>query len=152
MTTTTDRIQKQILLQAPLARVWQALTDAKQFGEWFGVQLEGKFAPGKSMVGKITTPGCEHMSFEIEVETIEPQSLFSYRWRPHATEPGKDYSADPTTLVEFRLEAVDSSTQLNISESGFDNLPPETRADAFRRNEGGWAHQAKSIEAYVTKR
>ena len=150
MSANTDRIEKQIVIQAPPARVWQALTDATEFGEWFGVRIDGEFAPNKRVLGKITCPGYEHLTFEIQIERMEPEQLFSYRWRPHAIDPEVDYSGDPTTLVEFRLEAMDTATRLSIVESGFDGLPAAHRAEAFRRNEGGWAEQVKNIERHVT--
>ncbi len=150
MSANTDRIEKQIVIQAPPARVWQALTDATEFGTWFGARIDGEFAPNTRVLGKITCPGYEHLTFEIQIERMEPEQLFSYRWRPHAIDPEVDYSGDPTTLVEFRLEAMDTATRLSIVESGFDGIPAAHRAEAFRRNEGGWAEQVKNVERHVT--
>jgi len=152
MTTTetnTDRIEKSILLRAPRARVWRALTDAGEFGSWFGVKLESGFAVGQHSSGQITYPGYEHLTMEVEVERMETEKLFSFRWHPNATDPDKDYSAEPTTLVEFRLEEVADGTLLTVVESGFDQLPPERRAVAFRSNSGGWAQQMENIKRHV---
>jgi uncharacterized protein YndB with AHSA1/START domain len=150
--TSTDRIEKHVTLQAPRARVWRALTKAEEFGAWFGVKLEREFAEGATVLGRITIKGYEDAQFEMFVERIQPEGYFSYRWHPYAVDPKHDYSAEPTTLVEFRLEASDDrkGTLLTIVESGFDRLPAARRAEAFRMNEGGWTGQIKNIERYVT--
>jgi uncharacterized protein YndB with AHSA1/START domain len=145
----TDRIEKQIFLRAPRSRVWRALTQAEAFGSWFGVKLDGKLAPQCSVTGRITTKGYEHITFELQVQQIDPESYFSYRWHPYAIDPEVDYSKEPTTLVEFRLEEVSGGTQLQLSESGFEQIPLARRADAFRMNDGGWSEQMKNIERYV---
>jgi uncharacterized protein YndB with AHSA1/START domain len=146
----TDRIEKKITLSASLGRVWRAIANADEFGAWFQVKLEGAFVPGKSVKGRITAAGYEHLIMEITVERVEPEQLLSYRWHPYAIEPGVDYSAEPTTLVEFRLAAVAGGTELTVVESGFDGIPAARRAEAFRMNEGGWTEQLKNIERYVT--
>src|SRR5215472_11631626 len=104
--TSTDRIEKTVILRAPRARVWQALTDAGAFGQWFGVQVAGPFAPGSHVTGRITHPGYEHVPFEITIERMEPERLFAWRWHPNAVEPGADLSSEPTTLVSFELAEV----------------------------------------------
>jgi uncharacterized protein YndB with AHSA1/START domain len=152
MTTTTsssDRIEKQIRLRAPRKRVWRALTDAREFGQWFGVNLAGTFAPGQSLRGKITHKDYSHVTMEITVERVEPERLVSWRWHPYAVDPAVDYSSEPTTLVEFHLEEVADGTQLTVVESGFDRIPLARRAEAYRMNDGGWTSQVKNIERYV---
>jgi uncharacterized protein YndB with AHSA1/START domain len=144
-----DRIEKQIFLRAPRSRVWRALTQAEEFGSWFGVELAGKLAPQRSVMGRITSKGYEHLQFELQVQQIEPESYFSYRWHPYAIDPDVDYSKEPTTLVEFRLEEVSGGTQLQLSESGFEQIPLARRAEAFRMNAGGWTEQMTNIERYV---
>ena len=151
MTTGTDRIEKQILLHAPRSRVWRALADAKEFGAWFRVELQGAFAPGARIRGKVTHPGYEHLVFELQVEEMEPERLFSWRWHPAAIERGVDYSKEPTTLVVFTLEDQGRETLLKVVESGFDRIPAERRAQAYRMNEGGWATQMQNIEQYLAK-
>ena len=146
---STDRIEKQILLHAPQPRVWRALTDAEEFGAWFRVKLEGPFVPGGRTKGKITYPGYEHITMEVQVERIEAESLFSYRWHPYAVDPKVDYSGEPTTLVEFRLEPTEGGTLLTVVESGFDQLPASRRDEAFRMNDGGWKQQLTNIERHV---
>ncbi len=146
----TDRIEKQIVLRAPRARVWRALTDADEFGTWFRCKLESPFRPGATVRGRITYPGYEHLKLEIRIERMDPERLFSYRWHPYAVDPDHDYSAEPMTLVEFTLAAADGGgTLLTIVESGFDRLPPERRSEAFRSNEGGWAEQAQNLARHV---
>ena len=149
--TTTDEIRKSVVLRASRSRVWRALTDAREFGTWFGVKLEGAFVEGATVRGKITYPGYEHITMEVLVERIEPERYFTYRWHPYAIDPNVDYSSEPTTLVEFRLEDADGGTALTIVESGFDRIPFARRAEAFRMNESGWAQQAKSIERHVAQ-
>ncbi len=145
----TDRIEKSVILRAPRARVWRALANADEFGNWFGVRLTGAFTPGAGVVGRITTPGYEHLTMEMLVERVEPESLLSYRWHPYAVEPGVDYASEPTTLVEFRLAEVEGGTRLTVAESGFDQIPLARRAEAFRMNDQGWAEQIRNIERHV---
>ena len=147
--TNTDRIEKSTVLRAPQSRVWRALTDWREFGTWFRVKLDGPFAEGATVRGRITYPGYEHLTMEIVIERIEPERLFSYRWHPNAVDPKQDYSDEPTTLVEFRLEPVSGGTRLTLVESGFDKIPRSRRDEAFRMNEGGWAEQMQNIERHV---
>jgi uncharacterized protein YndB with AHSA1/START domain len=146
-----DRIEKQIELKAPVSRVWRALTDYREFGEWFKVKLEGPFVAGKVSRGNITHPGYEHLQMEVAVQKIEPERLFSYTWHPYAIDPKVDYSGEIPTLVEFRLEPTDKGTLLTVTESGFDKVPSSRRAEAFRMNDGGWAQQTKNIESHVAQ-
>jgi uncharacterized protein YndB with AHSA1/START domain len=151
LSTTTDRIEKEMLLRAPLARVWRAISTADEFGTWFGMDFGGQaFAVGESVSGKILYPGYEHLRCEMAVERIEPQRLFAYRWHPYAIDPAIDYSSEPMTLVEFQLDEVAEGTRLRIVESGFDQIPAGRRAEAFRMNSGGWDMQMKDIEKHVT--
>jgi len=145
----TDRIEKKVRLRAPRARVWRALTDAREFGEWFRVNLEGPFVEGATVRGRITYPGYEHLRMDVLVDRIEPERYFAYRWHPGAIDPEADYSAEPSTLVEFRLEEAGGDTLLTIVESGFDRLPAARRAEAFRMNDQGWAIQAENIARHV---
>jgi uncharacterized protein YndB with AHSA1/START domain len=145
----TDRIEKHVELNAPVARVWRALTDHREFGQWFRVDLESPFVPGKLTRGRITYPGYEHLVMEVVVRRMEPQTLFSFNWHPYAVDPKADYSKEPPTLVEFRLGPTATGTLLHVSESGFDALPPGRRDEAFRMNAGGWAAQMDNIERHV---
>ncbi len=149
MSTSTDRIEKQIQLRAPRSRVWRAISDHREFGAWFRVDLEGPFAPGARVAGKITYPGYEHLRFEMFIDRMEPERLLSWRWHPAAVDPGVDYSSEPTTLVVFELEDAARGTLLKMVESGFDRLPEARRANAFRMNGEGWAEQMKNIERHV---
>jgi uncharacterized protein YndB with AHSA1/START domain len=150
-TKITDRIEEKILLHVPPARVWRALTDAGEFGSWFGVKLAGAFAPGATVKGTITEKEYEGLPFELVVDRIEPQRLFSWRWHPYAVDPDVDYSAEPPTLVVCELEEVAGGTVLTLVESGFDRIPAARRAEAYRMHEEGWAAQMKSIERYLAK-
>ncbi len=147
---STDRIEKRVVLRAPRSRVWRAITTAKEFGAWFRVNLEGAFVQGVTIRGRITHPGYEHVTVDMLVERIEPERYFSYRWHPYAIDPKADYSAEPTTLVEFTLEDTEGGTALTIAESGFDRIPLARRAEAFRMNDQGWAGQIKNLARYVS--
>ena len=147
----SDRIEKRIELTAPVSRVWRALTDYREFGQWFGVKLEGPFAAGQVSRGHITHPGYEHVKWEAVVQKMEPERLFSFTWHPYAIDAKIDYSEETPTLVEFRLEGTASGTLLLITESGFDKVPSHRRLDAFRMNDGGWAQQLKNIEKHVAQ-
>jgi uncharacterized protein YndB with AHSA1/START domain len=145
--SSTDRIQKTMILQAPRSKVWRALTDSRQFGEWFRARIDGPFTAGTRAQGAITYPGYEHLKFEVDVEQMEPERLFSWRWQPGG-DPGVD-PAEPTTLVVFELEEVPEGTRLTVTESGFERIPIERRAKAFRQNEAGWTGQFESLGKYV---
>jgi uncharacterized protein YndB with AHSA1/START domain len=147
-----NHIEKRIELKAPVSRVWRALTDYREFGEWFRVKLEGPFVPGQVARGQITYPGYEHIKWEVVVQKMEPERLFSFTWHPYAVDPKRDYSKETPTLVEFRLEKTASGTLLVLTESGFDQIPGDRRLEAFRRNEGGWSAQMKNIESYVAEK
>jgi uncharacterized protein YndB with AHSA1/START domain len=152
MNTTTDRIERKILLKAPRAKVWRALSNAEEFGNWFGVALKGKtFAAGQRVQGQITYPGFEHIVWEVVIERMEPQRLLSFRWHPYAVDPAVDYSKEQATLVVFELQEVEGGTLLSLVESGFDSIPPGRRLEAFRMNSGGWDEQMKNIEKHVAK-
>ena len=146
-----NQVKKQIEIAAPLSRVWRALTDSRQFGEWFLVKMDGPFVAGRPVGGQITHPGYEHVRMEIVVKAIEPETLFSYTWHPYAIDPKVDYSKEESTLVEFCLEATAFGTLLTVTETGFDKIPAARRAEAIRMNDGGWAQQVKNIQAYVGK-
>ncbi|WP_168793840.1 SRPBCC family protein [Paraburkholderia aromaticivorans] len=152
MNSSTDRIEKQILLKAPRSRVWRALSNAEEFGNWFGVNLTGKqFVAGQSVQGNITYPGYEYLVMDVHVERVEPEHHLSWRWHPAAVDVTVDYSPEPTTLVVFELTEVESGTLLRVVESGFDQLPAGRREEAFRMNSGGWEEQMTNIEQHVAK-
>jgi uncharacterized protein YndB with AHSA1/START domain len=150
MNTSADRIERKILLKAPLARVWRALSDAGEFGDWFGVDFKGKsFVAGESVKGNVTYPGYEHLVMELFIEREIPQRLLSWRWHPAAIEVGVDYSQEPTTLVVFELAESDGGVLLSIVESGLDKIPLARRATVFRLNTSGWNEQMVNIEKHV---
>lgn len=160
--TSTDRIEKKVILRAPRSRVWSALTDAQEFGTWFGVKFDGPFVPGAPLQGVIVPTRVdaevakaqrpyEGMPFEITVDRIEPEALFAFRWHPFAVERGVDYSREPTTLVVFALDDVANGILLTVTESGFDQVPLARRAKAFTANEGGWAMVITLIEKHLAQ-
>jgi len=144
-----DRIEKRIELKAPVSRVWQALTDHREFGAWFRVALESPFVPGQEVRGRITWPGAEHLTMTATVQRMESERLFSFTWHPYAIDLAVDYSAEPPTLVEFTLEAIPDGTLLTVTESGFAALPAHRRDLAFRMNEQGWSIQIQNISQHL---
>jgi uncharacterized protein YndB with AHSA1/START domain len=162
MASDPDRIEKQVLLKAPLERVWRAVSDAKEFGTWFGIEFDGPFAAGARLTGKIQPTKVDPEVAKLQephtgkagtfvVDRIEPMRRFSFRWHPYAIEPGVDYSKEPMTLVAFELKEAPGGTLLTVTESGFDRIPLARRAQAFQANEGGWEHQTRLIEKYLTR-
>lgn len=145
-----DRIEKQIEINAPIARVWRAISDYREFGEWFRVRLDGPFVPGQRSTGHITYPGYEHLRWEATVKDMQPERLLSFTWHPYALDPNQDYSTEPPTLVEFRLEPTTAGTRLTVIESGFDKIPSYRRMEAFRMNDNGWTQQVANIQQHVS--
>ena len=145
----SDCIEKTIELNAPIARVWRALTDHEAFGTWFRVKLDGPFVPGEISRGRITYPGYEHVVWEAKIVSMDEPRLFSFTWHPYAVDPEVDYSKETPTLVEFHLRSEGTGTHLSVTESGFDAIPSHRRAEAFRMNDGGWAEQMKNIKAHI---
>jgi uncharacterized protein YndB with AHSA1/START domain len=146
----TDRIETRVEVNAPRSRVWRAVSTAREFATWFGIQLDGEFTAGATVRGRITIKG-EPLTLDLGIERIEPEHYFSYRWHPYAIDPKVDYSKEPTTLVEFRLDEITGGkgTAVTIVESGFDRIPLARRAEAYRMNDKGWAGQTKKLAAYV---
>ncbi len=156
----SDRIEKRIVLKASLSRVWSAISDSRQFGEWFGVRFDGPFVAGQAMSGRITPSVAdaeiakhqkpyEGRHFHITVETVAAPTRFSFRWHPFALDERRDYSKEPTTLVEFVLSETAGGTLLVVTESGFDRVPLDRRAEAFNANEGGWEAQTQLVSKYL---
>jgi uncharacterized protein YndB with AHSA1/START domain len=160
MASAADQIVKEILLHAPQDKVWRAISDAREFGRWFGAEFDGEFVPGRRMTGRIKPTKADPAVAEMQqkyagkpitiiIDRVEPKSLFSYRWHPFAIDENVDYSNEPMTLVTFTLEPSDGGTKVRIVESGFDSIPIERRADAFEANEEGWRMQMQLIEKYL---
>ncbi len=162
MSADTDRIVKEILVHAPVARVWRALSDSREFGSWFGVKLADAFRPGARVRGTITPTAVDEavakaqepyagMPFEITIDRMEPERLFSFRWHPYAVERDFDYSAEPSTLVVFELREAEGGTWVTVVESGFDRIPLARRAKAFTANEQGWSMVVELIAKHVAR-
>jgi uncharacterized protein YndB with AHSA1/START domain len=151
MTTSTDRIEKSVVLPAPRARVWRAISDSREFSRWFGVNLSSPFVVGQATTGNITIPNYDHLIMTVWIETIEPESRFAFRWHPSAIDTTVDYSTEHTTLVTFTLADADGGTRLTVVETGFDALPDARRVPAFTSNNSGWAGQMKAIAKYLAE-
>ncbi len=149
-TSSTDRIERQIQLSSSQSRVWRALTDSKEFGRWFGMEVNEPFKPGATVRARLTGKGYEHLTLDLVVDRVEPERFFSFRWHPYAIDPNVDYSNEPMTLITFTLEPVNGGTLLKVVESGFDKIPASRRMKAFEMNGKGWEGQMKNIEKYLT--
>ena len=148
---TLDSIEKEVEIAAPMERVWRALTNHEEFGAWFRVKLEGPFVPGQESTGFITWPGYEHLRWVAVIQAMKKPSYFSFTWHPYAVDPGKDYSDEEPTLVEFWLSEAQTGTLLKVRESGFSKVPAARRAEAFRMNSNGWAQQMGNVAEYVAQ-
>lgn len=157
---STDRIEKDVLLRAPLQRVWRAISNSEEFGRWFGVRFDGPFVAGEPVTGVMTPTevdegvAASQQPYAGEADTwhvvaVEPPHRLAYRWHPYAVDPGTDYADEPTTLVEFTLTEVDDGVLLRIVESGFDAIPAGRRVSAFEANSEGWAHQVELVRKYL---
>lgn len=157
-----DRIVKTTVLRAPRDRVWRAVSDSQQYGAWFGAKFDGAFTAGAKLTATIVPTEADPdvaksqepyrgRTFTFEVERVEAPRLIAFRWHPYAVDTAVDYSNEPTTLIVFELEEVDGGTKLTITESGFDKIPLDRRAEAFKMNEGGWQAQLMLIEKYLER-
>lgn len=146
----SDCIERETVLKAPVSRVWRALTDYREFGEWFRVKLESPFKAGEEASGQVLNPGYEHITWRAVIQDIDPQQYFAFTWHPYALDPKVDYSKEVPTLVEFRLQATsDGGTRLDFSECGFNDLTPDRQKEAFEKHEKGWTQQMKNIGDYI---
>jgi uncharacterized protein YndB with AHSA1/START domain len=157
---STNRIEKQVVLRAPMDRVWRAISDSQEFGRWFGVRIDGPFVAGASVTATITGTTVDDEVAELQrphagakatwqIVAVEPSQRFAYRWHPFAVDSDVDYDAEPTTLVEFTLTPTPDGVLLTIVESGFDAIPVARRSAAFEANSGGWAKQVELVRKYL---
>lgn len=146
-----QKLEKRVLLRAPRSRVWSALTDVKKFCEWFGLEpADGAFVPG-ARLHMVASKELDGGDFDIFVEQVQPEHLFSWRWHPGSQDPTLDYSVEPTTLVVFTLADAPGGTMLTITESGFDQISLARRARVFGENQQGWDFQVERLERYVNE-
>ena len=146
----SDCIEKEIVLNAPVSRVWRALTSHIEFGEWFRVKIDSPFKAGEEASGPVLHPGYEHITWRAVIQEIDPEQYFAFTWHPYAIDPKIDYSKEVPTLVEFRLQATkDGGTRLDLSECGFNDLPPDRQKEALEQNDNGWTQQMKNISDYI---
>ncbi|MDQ3006646.1 MAG: SRPBCC family protein [Chloroflexota bacterium] len=144
-----NRIEKNIEIKAPVSKVWRALTDHNEFGQWFGCKFEGPFVVGTTVRGKLNFPDFDHMQWTMDVKQIEPERLFSFTWHPYPADPTIDYTKEAQTLVEFKLEAIPNGTLLVVTESGFEKIPANRRLEVFRMNDEGWVEQLENVARHV---
>jgi uncharacterized protein YndB with AHSA1/START domain len=148
-TKSSDAIRRTAHIKAPIDRVWRAISDHREFGEWFKVALDQPFEAGKPSTGRVTHPGFEHVKWAADIVAIEPPHRLAFRWHPYAVDQSVDYSSEPQTLVEFTLRERDGGTEVEVVESGFDSIPANRRDEAYRMNTSGWEAQMTNIRDHV---
>lgn len=146
-----DQIKKSIVIKAPVARVWRALTDHEEFGQWFLVKLDQPFVAGGISTGEMTYPGCEGLKWEAMIDRVEPETLFSFRWQPDSHMDLGENPEEVWTTITFRLEPAPEGCLLTVTEAGFSKLPPHRRFNAFRDNDEGWGIQTGNIARYAVE-
>lgn len=139
-----DRIEREIVIDAPVDVVWAIVTAPEHVGSWFSDFAEIDLRPG----GKAALTWTEHGTALGWVEEVEPPTRFAMRWaRPLGAEP----RPENTTLVEFILSEESEGTRLRVIESGFRELegPDEEKAEYAKGNEQGWEQELGELVEYV---
>jgi uncharacterized protein YndB with AHSA1/START domain len=151
--TETDRIERSILINASRERVWRALSDAQEFGAWFGADLAGQaFKPGQRARGQYTHEGMTDNFFDAVIERMQPPDVMSFHWHPYAMDPAVDYAQEQPTLVTFTLkDAPGNGTLLTVVETGFDQVPAHRRREAFQMHTRGWEAQLQNVARHASK-
>ena len=143
-----DTITRDVHINADPQSVWDALADAKEFGQWFHVALDGPFVVGETTTGKMTYPGHEGVPWVTVTDVMEPPKKFVFRW-PNCP-PGEEEKPDTVWLtVTFLLEPKDGGTLVTVTETGFAALPEDKRASMLRSNSEGWEIQTKNLKNHV---
>lgn len=144
----TDRIEKTTFVRAPIDKVWRAISDHREFGSWFKVDLDQPFVEGERSTGKMTYPGYEGSPWLAWVTAVDAPNRLAFEWTPGPDVPDDPETA-PRTLVEFRLAPEGDGTRLHIVESGFDALLEPMRASALRSNNEGWDIQLANLTRHA---
>jgi uncharacterized protein YndB with AHSA1/START domain len=140
-----DRIEREIVIDAPVEVVWAVVTEPGHVGKWFGDSATIDLRPG----GEATLTWDEHGTARARVERVDPPHSFAFRWaRPAGAEPGKGNS----TLVEFTLRPEGEGTRLRVIETGFGelDLSEEEKTTYLGENEQGWDEELGDLREYVT--
>ena len=150
----TNEITRDVAIAAPLEKVWAALTDHVQFGQWFKVALDQPFALGEESTGQMTVAGYEGYGWLARVVAIEPMTRFAYDWPAAGGDKALMARARPITQwtrVGFRLEPTPTGTHVTVTESGLDALTEPHRSNVLRSNSAGWTQQMENIRAYAER-
>jgi uncharacterized protein YndB with AHSA1/START domain len=145
-----DQIERETVIDAPVQRVWQLITEAEHLGRWFGdAGAEIDLRPGGAIVLRWT----DHGTTRGRVVAVEPQRRFAYRWAPFKDPGGEGPLEGNSTLVEFTLSPEGDGTRLRVVESGFASLATsdEQRAKNLDGNTRGWAHETDELREYAAK-
>jgi uncharacterized protein YndB with AHSA1/START domain len=141
----TQQIEREIVIAAPVQRVWALLTEAEHLGRWFGdAGAEIDLRPG----GVMSLHFEEHGTVHGRVVDVEPEHRFSYRWGPST-----DLTGANSTLVEFTLQGDGDGTRLRVVESGFDalDLPTAEKAQQAERNGRGWDAKLRDLLDHLAR-
>ena len=139
--TFPDRIERSVMLNRPQREVWQALTTADGLSAWFGERAIIDLRPG----GEASMTFASGMIVDMRVERVEEPSVFAYTWRL----PDLPQDDPRRTYVEFTLEPVGEGTQLHVVETGFAQLPVDTRRETFDGHSEGWSRELTELAAYL---
>jgi uncharacterized protein YndB with AHSA1/START domain len=142
-----DKIQREITIKAPKERVYAAITDPSQIISWFPDSVEGNLIEGE----KPFLHFGEHDKAQIYVVAVQPYNYFAYRWVPGGNQFDGDILNAPTTLVEFQITERKGVSTVTLTESGFEELPPEIAKASFEQNSGGWDFMLGRLEKKFTK-
>jgi uncharacterized protein YndB with AHSA1/START domain len=144
-----DSIEREVVIDAPVDRVWKLVTEAEHLGRWFGdAGAEVDLRPGGAMELRWT----EHGASRGRIEAVEPQRLFAFRWAPFKDPGGLDPTDGNSTRVEFSLSEEGQGTRLRVVESGFAALATseEQRRRNLDGNTGGWRMELGELQEYAT--
>ncbi|NND82277.1 MAG: SRPBCC family protein [Gammaproteobacteria bacterium] len=147
-----NKIVKSVELATPITRVWEAITDSREIGNWFMVDLEGPFAVGEITRGVITHPEAAGMVFTAVTTALEKPHRFAFHWPPDEFFVIEDPAAlTGTTLVEFVLQEIGAGTRLTVTESGLEALPTDLHAKVLKNNSIGWEEQMENIRNHLNR-
>ena len=147
MAAETNRIESDVLIAAPVARVWELITSAEHVGRWFGdAGAEIDLRPG----GALSLSWREHGTFHGRVEAVEPPHRFAWRWLSTVGSQAEPVPGN-STLTEFTLAEEGEATRVAVVESGFDALDSDAaeRTAALASHTEGWARELDELVAYA---
>jgi uncharacterized protein YndB with AHSA1/START domain len=140
-----DRVEREIVIDAPINVVWAVLTEPDHVSGWFGDTAEIDLRPGGSFTHHWEGPPRRHTEHG-RVDRVEPPRYLSYRWFRDA-----DTREEHATLVEFTLTEEGARTRLRVLETGFSKLdwPEDKQTDDFEGHREGWEQELDALRDYA---